>query len=131
MNDLFDTGISIEKMAAYLDGNLDTEESLFIEQQMKNIDELKDFMSLSESIDIQMNDLMSNDSYFSDNILSEDFELPEILCPSENNFFGDTVLDDPMFVKQSSFDNESSITENCHDDGDSYAALTDIQDINF
>lgn len=131
MNDLFDTGISIEKMAAYLDGNLDTEESLFIEQQMKNIDELKDFMSLSESIDIQMSDLMSNDSYFSDNILSEDFELPELLCPSENNFLGDPVLDDPMFVKQSSFDNESSITENCHDNGDSNAALTDIQDINF
>lgn len=98
MDDLFNSGISIERMAAYLDGNLSAGEMLnvtdIIEQNV-HLREMMDFIGVIDE-DIAIDDFSSLPPELS----SMDFDLPNL-----ENFLADSDIffsDDHLYHQESS-----------------------------
>lgn len=78
MDKHFNPTVSIEKFAAFLDGNLPENEMQQISSLIQNDDALKSIYEVSENIDTSLNEYTSNGIQIPDEILNLDFDLPTI-----------------------------------------------------
>ena len=78
MDKHFNPTVSIEKVAAFLDGNLPENEMQQISSLIQNDDALKSIYEVSENIDTSLNEYTSNGIQIPDEILNLDFDLPTI-----------------------------------------------------
>ena len=93
MDNLFNSGISIEKMAAYLDGNLSASEMQGISSLIDNDASLQQFMDASSVIDESISAFSMSDIKLPQELQTLDFELPSL----DGNFHGLVTLSpDPL-----------------------------------
>ncbi len=78
MDKPFSPPISIEKFAAYLDGNLPEHEMLHVSLLIESNDDMRQIMQINDSIDETMEANVFIDMDLSDEITAVDFELPDI-----------------------------------------------------
>lgn len=103
MGNIFDSNISIEKLAAFFDGNLSNDEMLEISNLIENNKQIKEFISIKEMIDTDINDWTSNNDIEFDlppELSSLDFELPNL-----DNFY----FDGDIFSKNDTLYNQRLI----------------------
>lgn len=84
MDNLFDSGISIEKMAAFLDGNLSASEMQGISSMIDGDASLQKFMAASDIIDDSISAFSPSDVELPQELQTLDFELPSF----DGNFHG-------------------------------------------
>lgn len=78
MINLFNSGISIEKMAAFLDGNLPADEMRDISAAIDNNDTLQHFMETSSVVDEALSSFSDSDFDLPEVLKTPDFELPSL-----------------------------------------------------
>lgn len=78
MNNLFNSGLSIEKMAAFLDGNLSASEMQSISSLIDNDASLKRFMDASSVIDESISAFSMSDKDLPQELQTLDFDLPSL-----------------------------------------------------
>lgn len=83
MNNLFNSGISIEKMAAFFDGNLSESEMQEVSAIIASNGELNHFVSVSDQIENTIKDHLGDYTIPSE-LLSEELEIP-LIETSRNN----------------------------------------------
>lgn len=83
MDNLFNSGISIEKMAAFLDGNLSASEMQKVSTIVSSNDDLRNFVSVSGQIDKNIKDHHEDYNIPSD-FLSDELEIPDIEVINNN-----------------------------------------------
>lgn len=88
MDNRFNPSISVEKFAAYLEGNLPEDEMLRISSLIENDDSLKSIFDVSEQVDMSLEEYSSNIFQVPEDIVNMDFELPYI-----NNTFKPLDMD--------------------------------------
>lgn len=94
MKDELSPLVSIEKFAAYLDGNLSEDESMHIASLMESDEDMQLLLKMSDELD---NDMGHEDSLFSNEILTTDVPSDDY-CINENtedmfgNFFSDNEI---------------------------------------
>lgn len=88
MDNRFNPSISVEKFAAYLEGNLPEDEMLRISSLIENDDALKSIFDVSEQVDMSLEEYSSNIFQVPEDIVNMDFELPYI-----NNTFKPLDMD--------------------------------------
>lgn len=76
MSKFYDENISVERLSAYLDGNLSTNEMQELSTIIKNDSEWVDMMNMIDSVDDGIS--AYNESILPDELLSNDFELPQL-----------------------------------------------------
>ena len=101
---LFDSEISIEKMAAFLDGNLSIDEIENIKAVINQDSNLLHFMEVNASIDDYMQTIIESGFSIPEEISSSDFAIPQL---GE----GKNILDE-LFHKDNNFQN----IETCEED---------------
>ena len=84
MDNLFNSGISIEKMSAFLDGNLSASEMQDISSLIDSDASLKQILGASLRIDVMISNYTEADLQMPPEIMGEDFSLPNI---ENDNFF--------------------------------------------
>ena len=89
MDNLFNSGISIEKMAAFLDGNLSSSEMQDISSLIDNDASLKQIVGASARIDDTIGSYTESDLQMPPEIMGEDFSLPDIENDDFFSFGGD------------------------------------------
>lgn len=78
MINLFNSGISIEKMAAFLDGNLPAAEMRDISAVIDGNDTLLQFMETSSVVDEALSAFSDSDFDLPEVLKTPDFELPSL-----------------------------------------------------
>lgn len=86
--------LSIEKFAAFLDGNLPSDEMYAINKLACQESMVHDLVEASENIEISINEYSASDIHIPEEILSEDFKLPNII---DNSQISSNVLECPVF----------------------------------
>lgn len=141
MDNLFDSGISIEKMAAFLDGNLSASEMQGISSLIDNDASLQRFMDASSVIDDSISAFSLLDMDLPQELQMLDFELPSLdgdlhglvtLSPEPSPFpdnlmvaaCADNQIEDTI-VQQFESGDHSSLTDVMSDSGDQIAAYSD------
>lgn len=85
MDKLFNSGISIEEMAAYLDGNLSASDMQQMSSLIEKDDSLKEIVELSDQIDDNLIVASSDTFIIPLDIQSTEFQLPEIIVEEYTN----------------------------------------------
>ena len=85
MDKLFGSGISIEEMAAYLDGNLSASDMQQMSSIIEKDDSLKEIVELSDQIDDNLIVASSDTFIIPLDIQSTEFQLPEIMAEEYTN----------------------------------------------
>lgn len=85
MINLFDTSISIEKFAAYLDGNLPESEMNELSSTIESNSELQAFANVNTLIDDTINGYSEQDIELPLELQSKDFEIPSFSDLVTNN----------------------------------------------
>lgn len=85
MDKLFNSGISIEEMAAYLDGNLSASDMQQMSSIIEKDDSLKEIVELSDQIDDNLIVASSDTFIIPLDIQSTEFQLPEIMAEEYTN----------------------------------------------
>lgn len=88
MDNLFNSGISIEKMAAFLDGNLSESEMQGISSMIDADASLQKFMDANSVIDESISAFSLSDMGLPQELQTLDFELPSL----DGNFHGPVTL---------------------------------------
>ena len=88
MDNLFNSGISIEKMAAFLDGNLSASEMQGISSLIDNDASLQRFMDASSVIDESISAFSMSEMDLPQELQTLDFELPSL----DSDFHGLVTL---------------------------------------
>lgn len=92
MDKHFNPSISIEKFAAFLDGNLPQDEMQNISSTIENDEDLKAILDTSNMIDTTLENDVSDDVQIPDEIANQEFDLPNL---TENTVDFDTFhIDD-------------------------------------
>lgn len=135
MDKLFNSGISIEEMAAYLDGNLSASDMQHMSSIIEKDDSLKEIVELSDQIDDNLIVASSDTFIIPLDIQSTEFQLPEIMAEeytNEQSQFGfndnfeefqqDNLIEDAfsqetsdLFVDNEFVDGDQIIIENTDD----------------
>lgn len=117
MANMFDTDISIEKMAAYLDGNLSDNEMSIICDVMEKSEDLKMFAQVNNYIDEEVSEYTSHDFELPSELQISDFELPG---------FDDTTsdFDHPLMERGTELDN-SPLCKDDHESEENISISTD------
>lgn len=140
MGNHFNPSVSIEKFAAYLDGNLPEDEMLQISSLIKNDEMFKSIFDISEQIDMSLEEYSSNGLQVPEEIVSMDFDLPSInntFSPLDMDSIGDVLKPDivacsgeSMLVEDNSSDrpciNDSDIYHKGYSNDDNIDNLSDI-----
>lgn len=125
MSNLFETGVSIEKMAAYLDGNVYSEEAQKISSLISLNDDLKQFVESNDAIDEGMEEFYSLGGEMPEEISHLDFDLPDVSVGDEISEASDILSEgcDSLPV------NHSQTENNMEENSPVFKALTvdDIQ----
>lgn len=90
MHKIFHPTISIEKMAAWLDGNLSTEVMSEMAAKIQDNPVLEDVVAMSDAIDADMESFESSGEPLPDELAEDDFDLPN--PDREASFFGGRLL---------------------------------------
>lgn len=109
MDNHFNPSVSIEKFAAYLDGNLPEDEMQRISSLIENDNALKSILGVSEQIDASLEEYSSNGLQIPEDIINLDFELPDTndtfvpldSAPTDGMLMPDitTYTEDPLFTE--------------------------------
>lgn len=109
MDKHFNPSISIEKFAAYLDGNLLEDEMQRISSLIENDNTLKSILDVAEQIDASLEEYSSNGLQIPEDIINWDFELPDMndtfvpldTTPTDGMLMPDiaTYTDEPLFTE--------------------------------
>lgn len=125
MSNLFETGVSIEKMAAYLDGNVYSEEAQKISSLISSNDDLKQFVESNDAIDEGIEEFYSLGGEMPEEISNLDFDLPDVSVGDEISEASDILSEgcDSLPV------NHSQTENNMEENSPVFKALTvdDIQ----
>lgn len=79
-DNLFNLDISIEKMAAYLDGNLSADEMLGMSSLIESNNDLRMFVDASSVVDDTLSSYSDIDGEIPFELQSMDFDLPSLDC---------------------------------------------------
>lgn len=135
MDKLFNSGISIEEMAAFLDGNLSASDMQKMSSLIEKDDSLKEIVELSDQIDDNLINESSDTFDIPFDILSTEFQLPEISFEEYSNEHTQFGFDENFDVGQQyspiedMFSQETSeffIDNDFSDDADEIQNLEDI-----
>ena len=102
---------SIEKFAAYLDGNLSPDEMQQFSQQAEHNEALRQLLEASSEIDDAISGFSETDLQLPPEILGSSFELPEI--PTEQSFNFATFQSDPW---SELFDHSLAVAASANDE---------------
>lgn len=146
MDKLFNFGISIEEMAAFLDGNLPASDMQQISSLIEKDETLKEFVELSDQIDDNLINESSDTFDIPLDIQSAEFQLPEICFEeysNEHTLFGfndnfedwqhDNPIEDTFSQETSEFFVDNDFFDDAHsvmDDTDDIQSLDDIENLN-
>ena len=112
MDNLFNSGISLEKMAAFLDGNLPASEMQSISSMIDSDALLKQILSASVRIDHTINSYTESDLQMPSEIMGDDFSLLDIENDDFFSFEGDSFSDnDSLYHQEGSIANEKNFYE--------------------
>lgn len=112
MSNLFDTGVSIEKMAAYLDGNVYSEEAQKISSLISSNDDLKQFVESNDAIDEGIEDFYSLGGEMPEEISNLDFDLPDVSVGDEISEASDILSEDCDSLPVNHSQPENNMEEN-------------------
>jgi hypothetical protein len=90
MHKIFHPTISIEKMAAWLDGNLSTEVMSEMAAKIQDNPVLEDVVAMSDAIDADMESFESSGEPLPDELAEDDFDLPNF--DRRSDFFGSRMF---------------------------------------
>lgn len=127
MINLFDTSISIEKFAAYLDGNLPESEMNELSSTIESNSELQAFANVNTLIDDTINGYSEQDIELPLELQSKDFEIPSFSdLVANNDLFEGIGFQEELNIASCSNDQSSFHTSNSNENcGEN---LTDNQD---
>lgn len=77
MHDPFRSDINLEKLAAYLDGNLSSEEMRMVSEKIRHDFELDEQVAMEDEIDAMMAACEAKDVELPEELLADDFEIPD------------------------------------------------------
>lgn len=145
MDKLFNSGISIEEMAAFLDGNLSASDMQKMSSLIEKDDSLKEIIELSDQIDDNLINESSDTFDIPFDILSTEFQLPEISFEeysNEHTQFGfdenfdvgqqDSPIEDMFSQETLEFFIDNDFSDDDHsiiDDADEIQNLDDIDNL--
>lgn len=145
MDKLFNSGISIEEMAAFLDGNLSASDMQKMSSLIEKDDSLKEIVELSDQIDDNLINESSDTFDIPFDIQSTGFQLPEISIeedPNEHHLFGvndnfeewqqDNPIEDAFSQETSEFFVDNDFSDDDYsiiDDADEIQNLDDIDNL--
>lgn len=112
MSNLFDTGVSIEKMAAYLDGNVYSEEAQKIASLISSNDDLKQFVESNDAIDEGIEEFYSLGGEMPEEISNLDFDLPDVSVGDEISEASDILSEDCDSLPVNHSQPENNMEEN-------------------
>lgn len=112
MSNLFDTGVSIEKMAAYLDGNVYSEEAQKISSLITSNDDLKQFVESNDAIDEGIEEFYSLGGEMPEEISNLDFDLPDVSVEDEISEASDILSEDCDSLPVNHSQPENNMEEN-------------------
>ena len=112
MSNLFDTGVSIEKMAAYLDGNVYSEEAQKISSLISSNDDLKQFVESNDAIDEGIEEFYSLGGEMPEEISNLDFDLPDVSVGDEISEASDILCEDCDSLPVNHSQPENNMEEN-------------------
>ena len=112
MSNLFDTGVSIEKMAAYLDGNVYSEEAQKISSLISSNDDLKQFVESNDAIDEGIEEFYSLGGEMPEEISNLDFDLPDVSVGDEISEASDILSEDCDSLPVNHSQPENNMEEN-------------------
>lgn len=112
MSNLFDTGVSIEKMAAYLDGNVYSEEAQKISSLISSNDDLKQFVESNDAIDEGIEEFYSLGGEMPEEISNLDFDLPDVSVGDEISEASDILSEDSDSLPVNHSQTENNMEEN-------------------
>lgn len=112
MSNLFETGVSIEKMAAYLDGNVYSEEAQKISSLISLNDDLKQFVESNDAIDEGMEEFYSLGGEMPEEISHLDFDLPDVSVGDEISEASDILSEDSDSLPVNHSQTENNMEEN-------------------
>lgn len=112
MSNLFDTGVSIEKMAAYLDGNVYSEEAQKISSLISSNDDLKQFVESNDAIDEGIEEFYSLGGEMPEEISNLDFDLPDVSVEDEISEASDILSEDCDSLPVNHSQPENNMEEN-------------------
>lgn len=112
MTNLFDTGVSIEKMAAYLDGNVYSEEAQKISSLISSNDDLKQFVESNDAIDEGIEEFYSLGGEMPEEISNLDFDLPDVSVGDEISEASDILSEDCDSLPVNHSQPENNMEEN-------------------
>lgn len=114
MDNHFNPPVSIEKFAAYIEGNLPEDEMRQISSLIANDDALKSILDVSEQVDASLGDYASCGLQIPEELLTLDFELPGIhdtsvsldMASTDDMLMADVAIcaDEPNFMEDNSND---------------------------
>lgn len=112
MSNLFETGVSIEKMAAYLDGNVYSEEAQKISSLISSNDDLKQFVESNDAIDEGIEEFYSLGGEMPEEISNLDFDLPDVSVGDEISEASDILSEDCDSLPVNHSQPENNMEEN-------------------
>lgn len=112
MSNLFETGVSIEKMAAYLDGNVYSEEAQRISSLISSNDDLKQFVESNDAIDEGIEEFYSLGGEMPEEISNLDFDLPDVSVGDEISEASDILSEDCDSLPVNHSQPENNMEEN-------------------
>lgn len=112
MSNLFETGVSIEKMAAYLDGNVYSEEAQKISSLISSNDDLKQFVESNDAIDEGIEEFYSLGGEMPEEISNLDFDLPDVSVGDEISEASDILSEDSDSLPVNHSQTENNMEEN-------------------
>lgn len=112
MSNLFETGVSIEKMAAYLDGNVYSEEAQKISSLISSNDDLKQFVESNDAIDEGIEEFYSLGGEMPEEISNLDFDLPDVSVGDEISEASDILSEDSVSLPVNHSQTENNMEEN-------------------
>lgn len=115
MINLFDTSISIEKFAAYLDGNLPEGEMNELSSMIESNSELQAFANVNTLIDDTINGYSKQDIELPLELQSKDFEIPS---------FSDLVTDNDS-SEDTGFFEELNVACRCNEHSECFSINSD------
>lgn len=104
----YNTPVSIEKLAAYMDGNLTPEATHYISMQIEHNPVLSEMMSVNQNVDNQLHLSLADDFVLPDELNSPDFNIPSVsLMPEIQNV--EQSLDSYTHQDYSTLNNEKDL----------------------
>lgn len=126
MDDLFNSGISIERMAAYLDGNLSAGEMQGISSLINSDAFLHQFMHASSVIDDALSDYSPDELELPSELQSLDFAFPDL----DSDFIGLVTLSpEPRFEDVMAMASCANVPDVQHGSNEMGDSGTDIGDV--